>query len=95
MFFRDTVTNTDKLTTERSAQNDCTSEEMQLKAILTNRVDPCDANEFLSEITTENGHRETFTYPTETVSYDRDHRSYMVDDLNLGLNSIRVVCPWC
>lgn len=68
---------------------------MQLKAILTNRVDPCDANEFLSEIGKENEHRESYTYPKQTVSYERDHRSYLVDDLNVGLNAIRVVCPWC
>jgi len=84
------------LTTETNAKNnDCSTEEQQLKAILTNRVDPCDANEFLSEIGKENEHRETFTYPTETVSYERDHRSYLVDDWNVGLNAIRVVCPWC
>lgn len=62
---------------------------------MTNKVDPCDGNEFLSEIEKENEHRRTYTYPRETVSYERDHRSYLADELNLGLNAIRVVCPWC
>lgn len=83
------------MTTETDAKNNCSSEEQQIKSILTNQVDPCGANEFLSEIGKENERRNTFTYPKETVSYERDHRSYMVDEANLGLNAIRVVCPWC
>lgn len=96
--YRDLTSTSTKTTTKTNAKNNCSSEELQSKSILTNRVDPCDTSdtdEFLSEIEKENKNRQSFTYPKETVSYERDHRSYLVDDLNVGLNAIRVVCPWC
>lgn len=85
----------DQSTESTNTKNNCSAEEQQLKLILTNKVDPCDGNEFLSEVSQENQHRESYTYPKETISYERDHRSYTAEELNIGLNAIRVVCPWC
>lgn len=96
--YRDiTDTSTEVSTIQSTTKNNCSSEEQQLKAILTNEVDPCHSggDEFLNEITQDNAHRQSFTYPTETVSYERDHKSYLADGLNVGLSAIRVLCPWC